>query len=352
MLDHDILEQGKATMVKQIFQQEYGCVFPSDSDGFYPARLLFECTCPLKNQGNTINHSAKLNGDKELKYIMGIDPASEDDNFAISIIEDHGNYRVLVYTWSTNRKKFNELKETKLINDNIKDYNTFVIKHIRSLIRRFNIESIICDAGGGGISLKEGLHDPDKMENGDLPIYDKEDENFMHMPGLHMLQMINFQNSDWRKESHYGLKKDLEDKRLLFPEFDTVAVAQSERSDYEKRYESLDECYLEIENAKQEMVCIKRSETGNGQERWDVPKISIISHDNQKQKLKKDRFTSILLANYGVRVLHNDQLNQITYSAIGTTRSNRNTESNNKPAYVNTNGKKLRIASSPLVDRL
>jgi hypothetical protein len=235
------------------------------------------------------------------------------------------------------------LKEKNLVDSKITDYTSFCVKHIRSLIRRFPIKLICCDIGGGGLSIKEGLLDEDKMEAGDFAIYDMDDENTLGNQGSYILKMIRFQDSDWRKESHYGLKKDISDKKVLFPKFDTVQVASNSFMENSKEYETLDECYTEIEECKYETILIKHDMSNTGTERWDVPKLKIAGADDIKKSLKKDRFTSLLLANWACRLIIQDEANATNYVVIGRSLSQQLTR---RPVetirYFGPNAKKLR----------
>ena len=42
------------------------------------------------------------------KYVYGIDPASEHDNFSIIILELHSDHTRIVYGWTTNKADFNK----------------------------------------------------------------------------------------------------------------------------------------------------------------------------------------------------------------------------------------------------
>ena len=343
MMDESILSQGRATMNSVIFDQEYGCIFPSDSDGFYPATDIHRATCPVSTSEGPLTFGAEMYGDTSCWYVMGIDPASEQDHFAISIVKIVGQTRHMVYQWSTNRKRYLEMKERGKVPTDISDYTTFCIKHIRSLIRRFPIKLICCDMGGGGLSIKEGLTDPDKMEKGDLAIYDIDDENMRGNQGAYILHMIRFQDAEWRKEAHYGLKKDISDKRLLFPLFDTVQVASNDYMENSQEYETLDECYTEIEECKYETILIKHDITNTGTERWDVPKLKIAGADDIKKSLKKDRFTSLLLANWACRLIIMEEMNATNYTVIGRTLNTQLAAPKNTTLkYLGPNARKLR----------
>ncbi len=309
MMDSTIIGQAKATMDPSIFANEYGALFSADSEGFYLASVIQKATCPvsMENIPDPIDFPAKLKGCGDYRYVMGIDPASEDDNFTINIIEIHNGWRGLVYQFACNRKSFEQLKrEDGTLKEEINDYNTFCAMHVRDLARRFNVEMIALDAAGGGISLRESLRDPAKLLDGlDELIYDMDDENTAGLKGKRILKMIEFSNSDWRRESHWGLRKDIHDKILLFPKYDPAVITVEAYKDAAvgKNFDTIEDCYLEIEQCKRETILIKHDKTATGQEKWDVPRAAGLDADQIRKIIKRDRFTSLLLANWAARLL-------------------------------------------------
>lgn len=292
-----------------------------DSEGFYLASWLFKATCPVKMEGNKfLTFNARMGGDHNKVYIMGIDPASEDDLFTVNIIELNSTYRGIVYQWSTNRQQYEEMKRNGLISDRIDDYNTFVITHLRHLLRRFNIQLMVMDTGGGGLSMKELLRDKDKLlDESDHLIFDREDENCRGLKGRHILQMIEFSSYEWRTTSHWGLRQDLLDMKILFPEYNIPEVVESSLNDIKagRFIDTLEDCYQEIEQCKVETTMIKHSQTPIGQEKWDVPELVGIGADNKKKRLKKDRFTSLLLSNWGCRLYEEENNINLQYDGVG-----------------------------------
>lgn len=307
MMDSTILSQGRATMDPQIFDMEYGCIFPDDSEGFYLASWLQKCTCPIADRN--IDFPPKIKGDKDKQYVMGIDPASEDDNFAINIVELNDTYRAVVYQWTTNRKDFEDAKRIGAIASDVNDYNTFIIRQIRDLCRRFSIALIVMDSGGGGISVREGLRDPDKLiDSRDEMILDMDDPMTQGLPGRRILKMIQFANYKWRVDSHHGLRKDILEQKILFPSYDIAVQTASEAKDISegKFYDTISDCYLEIEQCKQETTLIQHSQTDMHREKWDIPKVAGVDSNSNKRYLKKDRFSSLLLSNWGCRILEEE----------------------------------------------
>lgn len=349
LMDENIIAQSRATMDRSIFLMEYAACFTRDSAGFFPMSMIQRATCPIEfPDGNKHTFYPCLESDG-FSSVMGIDPASEADNFAINIVGMFGGWRGVVYQWTTNRKAFEAMLKEKILDPNIVDYHTFCIKHIRGLVRRFNVKLVVLDDGGGGVAIREGLRDPDKfLDSKDQAILDMDDENAEIMDGIHMLKMANFRSADWRREAHQGLKKDLSEKTLMFPEYNMIEIGKATFANQYLGHNLIDDisdCVYEIEQCKKEMIMIKLETTANGTERWDVPNIKGPKTTGGDEVMKKDRFTSLLLANYGARTLNFENEIEALHqrempTAAGVTR---NTKLTNKdePAYYGVGIRKM-----------
>ena len=106
----------------------------------------------------------------------------------------------------------------------------------------FPCAEIAMDAQGGGIAVMEALHDKDKIQEGEVALWPTIDENKEKdtdgEPGLHILEMIQFAKADWVVEANHGMRKDFEDKVLLFPYFDsaTIGLAISDDKIKDRKY--------------------------------------------------------------------------------------------------------------------
>ena len=272
--------------------------------------------------------SATIRGNPNKQYIYGIDPASEKDNFSIVILEVHPDHSRIVYCWTTNRNNFKDRQKTGLINDH--DFYGFCSRKIRNLMKSFPPIRIGIDAQGGGVAIEEALHDPSKLENGEQLIwpiidYDKSKDTDTQQ-GLHILEMIQFAKAEWTAQANHGLRKDLEDKVLLFPRFDNLTLGltlEQEGRDILATdlttpiYDSLSECILEIEELKNELTTIVMSRTGTGagsRDRWDTPEFK--TSNGKKGRLRKDRYSSLVIANMLARQMSRT-LNTPEYNVIG-----------------------------------
>ena len=169
----------------------------------------------------------------------------------------------------------------------------------------FNIVHISIDSQGGGISISEALHDTNQLRHGDVPIWPVIDPEKPSptddQQGLHILELCHFAKYEWYSEANHGLRKDFEDKVLIFPRFDPVTIGLSIEQDKvnNRLYDTLEDCVMEIEELKNELSLIEISQSTNGRERWDTPEIKI--GVGKKQRMRKDRYSSLMMANAAAR---------------------------------------------------
>jgi hypothetical protein len=328
-MDDKQVSRAKATIHTGIYNMEYAACFVKDSEGFFRRSLIESCVVsnnPIIIDGKPIVFDAVIKGDINKQYVYGIDPASEQDNFSIVILEVNPTHSKIVYCWTTNRANFKERQKTGLITEH--DFYGFCARKIRNLMKTFKPIKIGMDAQGGGVAIEESLHDPDKLEEGEILIWptitDKEKDTD-DQSGLHILELVQFARAEWTSQANHGLRKDLEDKALLFPSFDNLTLGLAiEREgkdilemDLNPLYDSLSECILEIEELKNELTTIVMTQTSQGpnaRDRWDTPETKL--GKGRKGRLRKDRYSSLVIANMLARQL-NRELKPINYDVIG-----------------------------------
>lgn len=307
-LDADTIARSKATVDIGTFLSEYGATFISDSNGFFKRSLIEGCTTNrviMMPQSGPVQFTASLTGSKSFKYIYAVDPASEKDNFSIVILELHPDHRRVVYCWTTTRKK-HRAQVKKGITQEITFYE-YCVRKLRDLMRLFPCERIMVDAMGGGYAVEEAFHAQHLLEPGEQFVWrviDQEDpQEWDSYAGQHLLEMVQFAKADWVNLANHGLKKDMEDKVLLFPMFDAVKLAYSIEKDKRAGCENdtLEDCMLEIEELKNELTTITHNKTISGRDKWDTPEIKLAG--NKKGRLKKDRYSALVMANMGARIL-------------------------------------------------
>src|SRR5210317_974048 len=179
-MDADQVARSKATVHTGIYQMEYGACFTRDSQGFFKRSLIESCVVSDQNsikdsQGREIRFEAALIGDPEKKYIFGVDPASEVDNFSIIVLEVNSDHRRIVHCWTTNRSQHKELVKKGYSTET--DFYAYCARKIRDLMKLYPCIHIAIDAQGGGVAVTESLHDRDKIKDGELPLWPVIDDN-------------------------------------------------------------------------------------------------------------------------------------------------------------------------------
>jgi hypothetical protein len=332
-MDDKQVSRAKATIHTGIYNMEYAACFTADSDGFFKRSLIESCVTNedkniiLPSSGKII-FDPVIKGNPDKQYIYGVDPASEQDNFSIVILELYKDHSRIVYCWTTNRANFKERQKTGLVQDH--DFYSFCAKKIRSLMNTFPPARIGMDAQGGGVAIEEALHDPQNLSDGEKLIwpiidFDKAKDTDAQ-PGLHILELVQFARAEWTAQANHGLRKDLEDKALLFPRFDNLTLGlaiEMEGKDIlntdlsSPLYDSLSECILEIEELKNELTTIVMTHTSGAsgsRDRWDTPEVK--TANGRKGRLRKDRYSALVIANMLARQM-NRTLSAPEYNIIG-----------------------------------
>jgi hypothetical protein len=330
-MDDKQVSRARATIHTGIYNMEYAACFTADSDGFFKRSLIENCvvndSSPIIINNKPILFDPIVTGNTSLQYVYGIDPASEQDNFSIVVLEVHPDHSRIVYVWTTNRSNFKERQKTGLVKEY--DFYGFCARKIRNLMKTFPCARIGMDAQGGGVAIEEALHDPSKLEDGEHLIWPVIDYNKPkdtdNQAGLHMLELVQFAKADWTAQANHGLRKDLEDKVLLFPRFDslTLGLALDKEgkdilgADLNPIYDSLSECILEIEDLKSELTTIVMTQTSTGsggRDRWDTPEVKL--PNGKRGRLRKDRYSALVIANMIARQM-NRTLQAVKYEVIG-----------------------------------
>lgn len=328
--------RSRATMSNNNYLMEFGACFVSDSDGFYKNTLLNQCTV---NYGYTIilPSGRKLSeeeyffepqvyGNPYSQYIYGIDPASRLDNFSIVILEDCGEYRKIVYSWVTNEKDHRDKIKCGLSNEH--NFYAYCARKIRDLMRSFPCKRIALDSQGGGIAVMETLRDRDKLKPGEQPILPvilpNKHQDTDGESGLHIIEPIAFASDIWVSEANHGMKKDFEDKVLLFPYIDGVSIALADIEDEgASKDNSIGSVIYNIQELRNELITIIVTETMTGREHFDTPEVK--TGTGRKGRMKKDRYSALLMANSCARnlALNNFQPFSLSSGGFANTFSNK-----------------------------
>ena len=307
-MDEGQISRSRATVHAGIYQMEYGACFSTDSKGFFKRSLIESCVCsekkPIVLSSGEVFFEASTRGNPNKNYVIGVDPASEVDNFSIVVLEINEDHRRVVYCWTTTRERHRESVKAHLTEDN--DFYGYCARKIRNLMKIFPTVEIAMDPQGGGIAVMESLHDKDKIQSGEIAIWPKinpdKPADTDDQPGLHLIELCNFSSAQWTGEANHGLRKDMEDKAVIFPFFDAATLGFSLEEDKKnnRMHDTLEDCVMEIEELKNELSLIIISQSQSGRERWDTPD----TKSGKKNKLRKDRYSALIMANYAARQLN------------------------------------------------
>ncbi len=304
-MDEKSVGKAKATTHTSSFRLEYSACFESDSNGYFKRSVIESCVCkdddPVSLPSGEVYYTAMLRGNQKGRYVLGIDPASEKDNFSIVILELHPDHRRIVYVWTTNKTHYKKMLKEGITKED--DYFGFCVRKIRDLMQLFPVYAIAMDTQGGGIPIEEALHsekhlDKNKNEQAIWPvIIEGEEQDTDDKAGLHILHRINFADAKWVVYANGSLRFDMESKVLLFPAFDTITIGLSIEEDKQlnRSSDTLEDCVLEIEDLKDELTSITHTQTEAGRDKWSTPETK--EANGKKGRQRKDRYSALLMAN-------------------------------------------------------
>ncbi len=258
--DMKMIEHAKANASSVGFEMEYLSYFPPDSDGFFKRSLLDSCVSRQPNEFY-LEAQAKPDG----IYFMGVDPARDRDNFAISIVKMVGNELRLV--------RCTALHDTPLPD---------AAQYIRKLVKDYNVKFIGMDKGGGGSAVRDFLENPVTADNVKDLILDMEDENTIGKKGRRILKLIPF-SSSWISEANHEMRASFEHRQLTLPaiyESNTYIRPEGADSDLADQM-ALD--YFALLNELQSII-------------MTATKTGVLHFDTPNPHMKKDRYTSLLIA--------------------------------------------------------
>jgi hypothetical protein len=334
-MDEKQISSARATLSKSNYMIEFGASFATDSEGFFKRSLIESCVVgrsenPIVLNEEAVEFSASLMGD-DVCHVIAVDPASERDHFSVVVLALYPDHRRLVHCWTTNRKSHKERLKRGVVKE--QNFYAFCARKLRELMLAFpNVEVLGIDSQGGGVTVEESLHDLEKLKDGEMPLWREIDpdpkkyKDSDNKPGLHIIRMINFADGKWIVDSNHGLRKDLEDKVLLLPAFDTAALGLAYEEDKASGrivledgeevslYDTLEDAVVDIEELKDELASIVHTATSGGRDRWDVPGAKLPGSKAGKQR--KDRYSALLMANSIARTIQRTDAPQ-EYHPVG-----------------------------------
>ncbi len=280
-LDETQLANSRIGMSDSEYAMEYLAEFVDDSEGFFPRSMIDACV-PSKSEmsNDTKGFIVELNGDDEAIYTMGVDPARTQDNLSIAIVKILGGKMKVSYMWSVKGKSFIEVTAV-----------------IRKILKKFNIVLMEIDKGGGGFAIKDNLQTEKLFDSPDDKLILDWDEKDKSKTGSRILRMVNYQG-EWLRQANYGLKADLQHRRLMFPisageEEHSIADENNNIVKFEGSHvDDATTSWEEIQRCKEEMANIVKTFTPKTEEEhFDLPKVV-----GMKTVRRKDRYSALLMA--------------------------------------------------------
>lgn len=256
-LDMNNINEAKRVMSNSEFRMEYEAAMISDSEGFFKASLLDSCT-------NGSGHTIELKGNSKAQYILGIDPNQGGKASTGVTVVRLGAANRIVKVLELKGKNTQQLTQA-----------------IQELCVDYNVIRIYMDRGGGGKAICDLL---EEGYGGAEPIVDRTNSDHNHLPGKHILELVNF-NPSWISDANFTAKSMLETKKLLFPEIPVNSTLDLESSSYDV-----------VTTLKSQMLNIIVTQTTTGVLHFDTP----------TKGQNKDLYSSLILAAYGARALEKE----------------------------------------------
>jgi len=313
LLNEKQIKEAKDASSAAQFAREFESQFTDDSAGFFAIRKLEEATFPVGGEICT-----RIYGNKDKKYVLSIDPNYSDselsDHFAMCLLE-------------LNEK---ERKATMVHGYALSKSNTAARAfYIKYLLKHFNIVYVAYDNAGGSRFLSD-INDMPLFKDDGLQLVDFEAdfENLDYKEGLKnskksydltknkICHAIIFNKGEWIRAANEYLQACIEHKRITFAgtpgekEFDAQKSAKIPIAElmYDDSLMSVEEGKLVdfiehqdfiIKLTKTECATIQVSTSANGRQVFDLP--DNLKRLNTPDRPRKDSYTALLLANWGVK---------------------------------------------------
>ena len=320
MIDKTIIEEAQnGGASHSSFLREYCAQFTDGSDSYFNARKMEDCTLKIGQKSHTL-----MKGCKDKKYILGIDPNMSDspnaDYFAMAIIEidNETQQGTLVHTYAGL--------------GNLKNH----VNYLYYILTNFNIHLMVLDNAGADVFLaacnesetfkKEKLEIKifefdSEVEGNDYDLMVKNAKRKYNLEDKRIAFNQVFTNTFIRKANEY-LQACIDYKKIWFAsktcgnddffneQFNCNINIDLIKSEDKKEWSMLD--FIEnqddfIYQTKKQCTLIEHSSTARGTQSVDLPQH--LKRSSSPNKARKDNYSALLLANWGLRC-YNDMMNQ------------------------------------------
>lgn len=288
-------------------KMEYLNIFPEDTDGFIPYRLLDEKAIDHpeiidEETGEYAEPETQVELEQTYdeddlpthKYILAFDDSDQgNDNFAVAVIKLDGNTKRLVRVITRKRAFIDEKVEI-----------------IRDLLRKFNI--VLMTADQRNENIKNGLAEPYEYEDGyigDIIVdgEDKEQINYVKkkygnddVQIKKLLKIHNFSNKTNETRAKHFLS-EVEKGRFRIPD-EPIEGYESKKE--EKAYNEIKKTIYEITSIKiqvnQNVIKYKPESSKQVSDRWTVCELGCYMADEHiKDSFKKRKKSNLVLGKWG-----------------------------------------------------
>ena len=332
MIDKTIIEEAQAGGSSHSgFLREYCAQFTDGSDSYFNAKKMEDCTLKTGERPHTL-----MKGDKDKKYILGIDPNMSDspnaDYFAMAVMEldEEKKQGVLVHTYAGL--------------GNLKNH----VNYFYYILTNFNIAFIILDNAGSDTFLaasnESELFKRDKiniktidmnteLEGQDYDMMMRNAKNQYNIEDKRIAFNQVFTANFIRKSNEY-LQACIDYKKVWFASRtasdenffnETISLnipVDLMKGEDKKDWTSLD--FIEnqddfIYQTKKQCVLIEHSATSRGTQSFDLPQH--LKRSVSANKARKDNYSAFMLANWAIKcyndMMSTQQINQSeTFSPI------------------------------------
>lgn len=325
MIDKTVIEEAQnGGLSNSTFQREYCAQFTDGSDSYFSAKKMYECTV---SDGE--NPTLKLNGEKDKKYIISIDPSFSNspssDFFAMAVVEldDESKTGTLVHNYA-------------LAGGDLKDH----IIYLDYLTEAFRPELIIID--NAGYQFIDSCNESDlfrnkqyqffnfdsDLEGGEYDLMLRKSRAEYNLQSKKICFKQNFTSNFLRKANEH-LQASIDHKKIWFgsrvsPNAEAFMKISSQRVDLKSNVpisildliEDQDEL---IHQVKKQCALIEVKSTSKGTQSFDLPQH--LKRSSSSSRARKDNYTALLLANWGIKSYYDmmatkEELVSSTFSPI------------------------------------
>lgn len=322
LLDKSITdEMTNGSMSESTVDREMRARFVNGSDGYFSAVKMQACTIPDGEYP-----ICEFSGEKGARYVLGIDPSSSNGEDS-----DHFAFCLMRIVKKSNGKEVGMVvHQYAIAGGNMKDH----ISYFFYLLINFNIVYIVIDSSGGnnnefinsctnselfkraGIDLKDIEADFAKDDLTPLP---KQIKKSYNLESKQIVQKQMFSSSFLRSANEY-LQACFDFQNILFAgriksvdgAIDHVLDELPQIIKDHEEFKDLSVLeFLELQDSlmdlvKKECALIEVKASNLGTLSYDLP--STVKRSKNKNRPRKDSYSALLLANWGLR-LYLDSLN-------------------------------------------